>query len=67
MSLFVNEQKVGAAAGVAAVDKLKADPELLNQIVATAVTAGVEAIIKNLPALIAGVMAAFAQAKQPAK
>lgn len=63
--LGISNEKIGAAAGVAAMEKLKADPELVNQIVSTAVTALVEAAIKNLPALIAGIQQAIAQSKQP--
>lgn len=63
MSVFVNENKVGAAAGVAAVAELKNNPELVNQIVTAAVTALVEALVKNIPAIIAAIHAGVEQNK----
>lgn len=63
MSLFVNEQKVGAAAGVAAMAELKANPDLVNQIVTAAVTALVQELVKSLPAIIAAIHAGVEQSK----
>lgn len=54
---------VGKAAGNAAVDKIANNPDILNKIISTAVTALVTALIDNLPKLIESIQAAIAQGK----
>ena len=61
--LGISNEKIGAAAGESAIGALKNNPDLVNQIVSAAVTALVEAAIKNLPALIAGIQDAIAKSK----
>lgn len=65
----LSNDKIGAAAGESAVNALKSNPDLVNQIVSAAVTALVEAVIKNIPAMVAGIQQAIADAKaaHPAK
>lgn len=62
MSIFINEQKLGASI----VAELEQKPDLVNQIVATAVAALVKALVDNLPTIIQHVQDALAK-KAPAR